>query len=303
MSGALAFFVLTALAVRALNAFATPFEIGFLRTSIGLALLLIALAARPSLCAQVSDADPLLHAVRNGIHAIGGVFWTMAIAALPFATVFALEFTAPAWVAILAYPLLGERVRRQAIVGIGVCTIGVLVILRPGLVAWDVSVVVALAAAFCFGVSVVLTRKLTRSQGVFSIMLWMMVLQTVFYAAACVTALIDRPWPDWPPAALLPAVGLGVCGLGSQLCLAKALSHGEAATVIPLDFLRVPLIAGVGALFYGEALDLWVLGGAALIMVGICYGLLPGKPRMHVAGSPKISSAAKDLAPGAGAPA
>jgi drug/metabolite transporter (DMT)-like permease len=108
------------------------FQIGLARTAVGLMLLLAALAIRPALKTQVTASDPVLHVLRNAIHTAGGVLWTVAIATLPFATVFSLEFTAPAWVALLAYPLLGERIRHRAVIGIVVCTIGVLAILRPG---------------------------------------------------------------------------------------------------------------------------------------------------------------------------
>ena len=43
--------------------------------------------------------------------------------------------------------------------------------------------------------------------------------------------------------------------------MAKAFRYGDASLVIPLDFLRVPLIAIVGWLFFGENVD-------ALVFVG-----------------------------------
>jgi len=38
--------------------------------------------------------------------------------------------------------------------------------------------------------------------------------------------------------------------------------------ITPVDFLRLPLIAVIGLMVYGEALDLWVLVGAAIIFGG-----------------------------------
>jgi drug/metabolite transporter (DMT)-like permease len=42
---------------------------------------------------------------------------------------------------------------------------------------------------------------------------------------------------------------------------------------VPIDFLRLPLIAVVGALFYGEALDLTIMLGAAVIFAGTFYSI------------------------------
>ena len=43
--------------------------------------------------------------------------------------------------------------------------------------------------------------------------------------------------------------------------------------VIPLDFLRIPLIAVVGWMLYGEALDPLVLVGSLCIIAGILWSL------------------------------
>ncbi len=70
----------------------------------------------------------------------------------------------------------------------------------------------------------------------------------------------------WPSATALPLVILvGCAGLVAHLCMTTALSLAPATLVIPVDFLRLPLIAVVGALFYAEPLDPYVIAGAAVI--------------------------------------
>src|SRR5260370_41676807 len=74
--------------------------------------------------------------------------------------------------------------------------------------------------------------------------------------------------------AQLPAVlGVGISGLASHYCLANAFRWGDASVVVPLDFLRIPLIAVVGWWLYGEQLDVFVFIGAALIVAGILWNL------------------------------
>jgi drug/metabolite transporter (DMT)-like permease len=72
---------------------------------------------------------------------------------------------------------------------------------------------------------------------------------------------------------LLPACAIAASGLASHFCLAQAFRHGDASLVVPMDFMRVPLIASVGWWLYGERLDVWVFLGAGLIVSGVLWNL------------------------------
>jgi drug/metabolite transporter (DMT)-like permease len=58
---------------------------------------------------------------------------------------------------------------------------------------------------------------------------------------------------------------IGLAGLLAHYCLTSALAIAPATVVVPIDFVRLPTIAIVGMLLYGEALDAWVFVGAAVI--------------------------------------
>jgi drug/metabolite transporter (DMT)-like permease len=68
-------------------------------------------------------------------------------------------------------------------------------------------------------------------------------------------------------------LALGFFGLSAHYCLAKAFAVGDASLVVPLDFLRLPLIAMVGWSLYGERLDPFTFAGSALIVAGILWNL------------------------------
>jgi drug/metabolite transporter (DMT)-like permease len=55
--------------------------------------------------------------------------------------------------------------------------------------------------------------------------------------------------------------------------MAEAFRYGDAIVVVPLDFLRVPLIAVIGWSFYGESLDALVLAGSGLVIAGVIWNL------------------------------
>ena len=84
----------------------------------------------------------------------------------------------------------------------------------------------------------------------------------------------------------LPAIaGLGTAGLFAHFCLSNAFRSGDASVVVPLDFLRIPLIAVVGWWLYAEPLDIFVFAGAGLIVGGIVWNLRSEARRPVVAGN------------------
>jgi drug/metabolite transporter (DMT)-like permease len=269
MAGAIASYIGAALSVRALAKSLSVFEIMSVRSAGGLALVLAAMAVAPNLRQGFAARRLGLHLLRNSVHFVGQIIWALAITLLPFATVFALEFTAPIWVALLAVALLGERLTPMRAASIALCLIGVFVILHPGFSSFQAAALLALGAAFTRAVTDVVTKKLTQTETTLSILFWMNLMQLPMNLAGSDPSFIVR----LDPSMALPLLGIAVSGLTVHLCTAEAFRYGDAVAVVPLDFLRVPLIALIGWSFYGEALDAFVLAGAGLIMTGVFWNL------------------------------
>lgn len=277
MTGALLSFSASAVAIRMLARDLTIFEIVTIRSGFGVAVLLVMVLALAPLRRELALRHMRLHILRNGIHFLGTYTWTLAVALLPLATVFALEFTTPMWVALLAVPMLGERLNRSRIASIVLGFVGVLVIVRPGLSSFQPLAVLVLFAAVIFALSLILTKRLTNHASTFAIIFWMNVMQlplglawpTALAATGGPSLFVFRLGADHVLAVLM----LGVAGLLSHYCLTNAFRAGEATVVVPLDFLRIPLIALVGWLLYGEALDIFVFAGAGLIVAGVLWNL------------------------------
>jgi drug/metabolite transporter (DMT)-like permease len=277
MTGALFSFSISALAVRALGQHLTVFEILSIRSGLGLAVLLVVIALRPELRADIAPRHMGLHLVRNTTHFVGQYLWALAVTLLPFATVFALEFTTPAWVAILAVLMLGERMTISRAGSVVLGFLGVLVIVRPGLESFQPLALLVLFAAMTFALSLIATKKLTDRVSTFTVIFWMNLMQLpmaltwpiVVAATGGPSLFVFRLGLD----SLLPVIALGVVGLTSHYCLTQAFRSGDATVVVPLDFLRIPLIAVVGWLFYGETIDAFVFAGAGLIICGVLWNL------------------------------
>jgi drug/metabolite transporter (DMT)-like permease len=269
MTGTLLSFTAVATSVRALAGALSPFEMMAVRSAFGLTVMLVLLCARPGLRADLSVRRIRLHALRNTLHFASQIGWTVSVTLLPLATVFALEFTMPAWVAVFAVLVLGERMTASRVGALVLCFVGVLVIVRPGLGGFQPAALIALGTALAFALVAIATKKLISTESTFAILFWMNLMQLPMNFAGSDPLFVLRL--DWWMA--LPLLGIGVAGLSTHYCLTNAFRHGDASVVIPLDFLRVPFIALIGWLLYAEPLDALVFAGAGLILAGIVWNL------------------------------
>jgi drug/metabolite transporter (DMT)-like permease len=269
MAGSIASYIATALAVRALAKSLSVFEMMSVRSGSGLVFLLALMALSPNMRLGLTSRRLGLHFARNSVQFAGQIMWTLAIMLLPFATVFALEFTAPIWAALLAVILLSERLTLMRAASTALCLIGVLVILHPGLSGFRAVALLALGAAITRAVTAIVTKKLTQTETTFAILFWMNLMQLPMNLAGSDPLFIIR----LDSSMALPLIGLAVSGLSVHLCMAQAFRYGDAIVVVPLDFLRVPLIALVGWSFYGEPLDALVLAGSGLVIAGVIWNL------------------------------
>ena len=270
MSGTLLSFSVMAVSIRGLADVLNVFEMLGIRSGSGTLILLTLIAMRPELRHALTAKRLPLHALRNTIHFAAQVAWAQSVVLLPLATVFALEFTTPIWVALLAVVALGERMtlNRAGTVAIGFA--GVLIILRPGMESFQPAALLVLGAAVGFAITSVTTKKLTASESTFAILFWMNLMQLPMNLVGSDPLFITKLGAPH----LLPALGVAISGIASHYCLTNAFRAGDALIVVPLDFLRIPLIALVGWTFYGEDLDGIVFLGAGLIIAGILWNLL-----------------------------
>ena len=266
MGGAVLSFCVMAIAARQLLARMGPFEVVLMR-SIVMLLIVLALGPRAGVAALRTRRFGL-HGLRNGVHFCGQYLWVFSIGALPLATVFAIEFTMPVWTVLLAALFLHERITFPRLVALALGLAGVLVILRPGFGFWQPAALAMLAGSLAYAASLILTKRLTTSDAPLAVLFWMSVIQLPMGLVASL--------PQWvtPGAADLPwIVAVGIGSYTAHYCLTRALKIADASVVVGIDFVRLPLIALVGAMLYNEPLDPMVFVGAAIIFAGTWYSV------------------------------
>ena len=264
MIGAITAFTLMAVAGRAAALNLDTFEIMFYRSCVGFAIVM-ACAVGFGTLDQVR-ADRLgLHFIRNVAHFTGQNLWFYAITVIPLAQVFALEFTGPIWVILLSPLILKERIRPLGIAAAIIGFIGILLVAKPGATTISPGIVAAALCAIGFGLTAIFTRLLTKTQTITCILFYLTGMQAIF---GLICAGLDGDMA-LPTAITLPwMILIGIAGLTAHFCLTKALSIAPATLVMPLDFLRLPVIAVVGIILYAEPVDIWVIVGGTLIFAG-----------------------------------
>jgi drug/metabolite transporter (DMT)-like permease len=269
MTGALLSFSLMAVAIRGLSSSLSILEILTLRSAVGLLIVLAILAMRPELRHDINHRRLGLHLFRNSIHFGSQYLWAWSLLLLPLATVFALEFTMPAWTILLAPFFLGERMTPSRFGAVILGIAGVLVIVRPGLDTFQPAALMVLTAALGYAIQIIATKKLTVTDSTFAIVFWMNLIQLAIGVAGAGVMFVGKI--DW---SLVPAIAaIGTAGLFAHYCLTNAFRAGDASVVVPLDFMRIPLIAVVGWWLYSEPLDIFVFAGAGLIISGLLWNL------------------------------
>ena len=260
MAGWLTAMVVMAVAGRAATKTLHVFQIMEMRSLLGFVLLWPLIHASGGV-RRLGTARLGQQVARNAVHYAAQFGWFFALTLIPIAQVVAIEFTMPIWTALLAVSFLGERLGPARVVAVVLGVVGVAVIVRPGVDHVDPGQLIALAAAVGFAISVILVKSLTRTDSAVTIVFWMLVVQS---AIGAVPALVV--WRT-PTAAVWPwIVVIALCGTYSHLCMTQALRHAEATMIVPMDFLRVPLSAAAAWLVYGERIDAFTIGGAAMIL-------------------------------------
>jgi len=200
-------------------------------------------------------------------------FW--GLVRVPMAQGVALTFLAPLIALYLAAAMLGESIRRAAIFGSLIASVGVFVIAlgqaRSGASADTLYGSGAiLIASVLYALSLILLRKQAQLADPLEVTLFTsLVIGVVLLAGA--------PWfSGLPSIAQLPTIGLAaVLGTFSAMMLAWAYGRAEAQILAPVEYTAFVWSAMFGWWIFGERVSLYTVAGAGLIIAG-CLAAIRG---------------------------
>ena len=244
--------------VKALSAEYTSFQILFIRTLFGLAIL-TPILWRNGFSTLKTRRLPL-HMSRAVFAYFGMLGLFIGLGSIPIAEVVSLSFTQPIFIFLLAAILLGEKLNARRVIAILGGFAGVLILLRPGFTEVGFGAAVVLGGAIAYAFSNVCIKKLMTTENVTSTTVWVNILMCPL---AGIPAAFYWVTPTLPDLALL--AGVGLTGTAGIWFISRAYATAEMSAVVPFDFLRLPIVAAAGWIWFGEITDIWTIAGAAVI--------------------------------------
>ena len=246
--------------VRFVSEVLPPFQIAFFRNIFGLAFL-VPLLMR-SRFAILRTKQIGLHALRGVINMAAMLMFFTALAISPIAKVTALGFTAPIFMAILAVLVLGERFRIYRWSAIFLGFAGMLIILRPGLVAIDTGALLVIGSAALWAVAMIIIKIQLRTDSSLTIVAYMGIFLGVF-------SIVPAVWV-WQPFGLQTLgfmVLIGLFGSIAQMAISESLKETDSTALMPFDFLKLIWTAMIGVWFFSEIPDIYTWIGATVIFL------------------------------------
>jgi len=252
------------LTIRFATAEIHPYQAVFLRFAFGL-ILMAPFVLKSGLGTLRTTRLPLL-GLRGVLSAAEMCLWFMAVLYLPLAEATTLNFTVPLFGTVLATVILRETVRIHRWLAVLVGFIGVGLIIQPGTAAMQPASLLPIAAAMCMACAGMITKQLVSSENTTSLLFYLMIITT---PVSLVPALFVWQTPSLGALGLMAVAALMMNAM--QVCNVKALQLADYSFFVGFSYLRLPIIAILALILFGEVPDIWILPGGAMIIGAAIY--------------------------------
>ncbi len=258
------FFTIAMVSVRKVSVDMHVLESVMFRSLFGIAFMLPWLMRR-GISALKTKRIGLL-AIRGTLAYFVTCFYFFAASLIPLADLTSITFTRPILGTVAAIIFLKEVAGRRRWSAIAVGFIGMLVIVRPGLVEINVGVLLVLCGVLFQTCNTIIVKKLTKTEEPDAIVLY----HTLFILPLSIVPAIyiwETPTIEqWGWFAII-----GAAGILTQSCMTRAFVVADASFVLALSYLRLPIAAIMGFAIFGEVPVIWVWIGAIIICASSTY--------------------------------
>lgn len=235
----------------------------FLRFAFGVLLLAPVL---PTMARGMSGQMLRLFAWRGAVHTIAVLFWFYAMARIPVAHATAIGYLNPVLMLIAGAVILREPLSRRRIIAVAVALAGALIVLRPGVQALNIGHLSQIGASVFFCASYLFAKRLTALSSASVIVAMMSVTVTI--------GLAPLAWWVWVPVSWAQLGWLAIvaaCATSGHYCMTRAFRAAPFTVTQPVTFLSLVWATALGAILFGEAVDVFVLLGGAMIIGAITF--------------------------------
>ena len=229
--------------------------------------------ARRHLGAYVRSRRPGLQVLRSMLLIVEMLTFVLALRYMPIADVHAVAASTPLMVTALSRPLLGESVSaRQWLAVIG-GFVGVLIIVRPGIIAFDWPVLLVLAGAAMFAFYQIALRVVSRDDPPETTVIY-----SAFVGLTAVSTVGPFQWQTPDLAAWALFVVAALLGCFAHLAMTRALDYAPAAVVQPYSYTLMVWAALMGWIGFSQFPDLWTIVGGAVVAASGLYAWVSSRP-------------------------
>jgi drug/metabolite transporter (DMT)-like permease len=236
----------------------------FLRYLLGLVFLVPMI--RPMIAAALTRRQLGLFGLRGVVHTFGVMLWFYAMTRITIAEVTAMNYLNPVYVTLGAWLFLGERLAARRLLAVAAALLGALIILRPGFREIESGHVAMLGTAMFFGASYLLAKLLTGEVSPVVIVGMLSVTVTIglapFAAAVWVTPTLAQVGWMFVVACLATA---------GHYSMTLAFAAAPVTVTQPVTFLQLLWSVLLGAIFFAEPVDGWVMLGGAVILSSVTF--------------------------------
>ncbi len=239
-------------------------ESAFLRYVIGLVFLIPML--RPLLRARLTGRQLALFGARGLMHTGGVTLWFFAMARIPIADVTAMNYLSPVYVTLGAALFLGEPLAMRRVLAVVAALLGALIILRPGFREVGPGHLAMVFTAMFFGASYLLAKLMADETNAVVVVAMLSITVTIGLAPLAAAVWVTPTFGELAMLALVAALATA-----GHYTMSLGLAAAPVTATQPVSFLQLVWATMLGVFVFGEAVDVWVLVGGAVIFGSVGF--------------------------------
>jgi drug/metabolite transporter (DMT)-like permease len=205
-----------------------------------------------------------IHLIRSSLNLPAMLLGFAALSLVHLEKISALHFIVPFIVTILAVVFLKEKIRYYRISALIIGFIGMLIILRPGIIDISIGIQMTLISSFIWAVVIIITKKLTKNDSSITILTYQYTFMTIL---SFFTVILF-----WQTPSLISFFYLLLAAISGTI-LHIALNHAyklvDVSMTQPFSFVGLIIASLYGYFIFDEKPDLYTWIGALIILVGV----------------------------------
>ncbi len=246
-----------------------PEKIAFFINMFFLPLILILSKRVGGLKATLKTKHLKLHMVRSLLGMCVFFAMTTGFKELGMAMSYTLIFSGPFLVSILSIFFLGEKIGIYRWSAIIAGFIGVLVVLRPGMIPMEPAALAILFAAFCYAGSTIIVRKIGEGEPLLAFSLFSCITSTVLFGAMIT---YKNEWSLPAPDHYIFFAATALFHVFANFAVSRAFQTVETSVAAPFQYIQLLWGLAFGYFLFGDSgMDFWTYVGAGIIVASGIY--------------------------------